>query len=149
MLLFSIYLKKKKLKWKTLVVVDDGSKILLWWHNLISGMPHVFFFNPCLCFFFFFCRSRCPWCRNCKALIVLLLIKSYIAQTICLVSLYTSMCPNIAISNLSVYVWSRNACNFTACIGKPPEDLQFFFYLALNNCIFAVKWQLFVNKHLD
>lgn len=140
MLLFSIYLKKKKLKWKTLVVVDDGSKILLWWHNLSSGMPHVVFFLPLFVFFFFFfCRSRCPWCRNCKALIVLLLIKSYIAQTICLVSLYTSMCPNIAISNLSVYVWSRNACNFTACIGKPPEDLQFFFYLALNNCIFAVK----------
>lgn len=141
MLLFSIYLKKKKLKWKTLVVVDDGSKILLWWHNLSSGMPHVVFFLPLFVFFFFFfCRSRCPWCRNCKALIVLLLIKSYIAQTICLVSLYTSMCPNIAISNLSVYVWSRNACNFTACIGKPPEDLRFFFfYLALNNCIFAVK----------
>lgn len=124
-----------------------------WWQQnpavmTSSGMPHVFFLPLFVCLF---CRSRCPWYRNCKALIVLLLpvIKSYIAQTICLVSLYTSMCPNIAISNLSVYVWSRNACNFTACIGKPPEDLQFFFYLALNNCIFAVKWQLFVNKHLD
>lgn len=145
MLLFSIYLKKKKLKWKTLVVVDDGSKILLWWQVVECPMC---FSYPCL--WCLFCRSRWPWYRNCKALIVLLLIKSYIAQTICLVSLYTSMCPNIAISNLSVYVWSRNACNFTACIGKPPEDLRFFFfYLALNNCIFAVKWQLFVNKHLD
>lgn len=122
-----------------------------WWQQnpavmTSSGMPNVFSY-PCL--WCLFCRSRCPWYRNCKALIVLLLIKSYIAQTICLVSFYTSMCPNIAISNLSVYVWSRNACNFTACIGNPPEDLHFFFYLALNNCIFAVKWQLFVNKHLD
>lgn len=71
-----------------------------------KGECPCFFFPSFVFLLFFVCRSRCPWYRNCKALIVLLLIKSYIAQTICLV-IYICVCPNIAVSNLSVYALLR------------------------------------------